>query len=49
MAAKVLTWIALLSTIAFVALALGRNLHPELLAFPLIFLAVAQLLALQKK
>ncbi len=44
MAAKLLSWFALLSTTAFVAFAMGRNLHPELLSFPIIALAIAQLL-----
>jgi len=44
MAAKLLSWFALLSAMAFVAFAIGSTLHPELLSFPIIALAIAQLL-----
>jgi hypothetical protein len=44
MAARLLSWFALISTVAFVLFAIGRSLHPELLAVPLIALAIAQLL-----
>jgi hypothetical protein len=45
--AKALSWFALISTATFVVCAIGRNLPAELLSFPLIALAVAQLLTLQ--
>ena len=41
-AAKVLSWFALISTILFVAIAFVRGLNPQLLAFPLAAVAVAQ-------
>ncbi len=48
-AAKVLSWLALFSAAGFVLLSLGGSLHAELLSFPLIALAVAQLLILHRK
>jgi hypothetical protein len=45
--AKVLSWFALLATAVLVALALaGKSVKPGLLSFPVIALAVAQLLIL---
>jgi hypothetical protein len=43
MAARFLSWFALIFTVAFFLFAIGRNLHTELLSFPLIALAIAQL------
>jgi len=48
MTAKLLSWFALVSTVAFVLLAIGRNLHTELLSFPLIALAIAQIMTNRK-
>jgi hypothetical protein len=42
-----LSWLALLLTGLFVAFAIGRQLHTELLALPVMLLAVAQILALR--
>ena len=42
-AATALAWLALLLTAIFVAFAIGRQLHAELLAFPVMMLAAAQL------
>lgn len=48
--AKLLSWFALVSTCIFVIAAFGSRLHAELLSFPIIALAVAQLLStLQRK
>lgn len=39
-----LSWLALLLTGAFLTFAFGRRLHPELLGFPIMLLAAAQIL-----
>jgi hypothetical protein len=44
MGARLLSWFALISTVAFVLFAIGRSLAPELLSFPLIAVAIAQIL-----
>jgi hypothetical protein len=47
--AKALSWFALVATAVFVSFAVGRKLNTELLSFPIIALAIAQLLVLRSK
>lgn len=49
MTAKLLSWFALIFTVTFVPLAIGRHLAPELLSFPLIALAIAQIVINRKE
>jgi hypothetical protein len=48
-ARAILLTFALVSTVLFVCAAIGRRLAPELLSFPIIAIALSQLLALRQE